>query len=423
MSRLGAVVSLVAGLLLSLAVSAQPQSESIPLDETTDMPVTRYPGDGKLAVLWLPSDFGLVEQDHRVARSLADAGVEVWVADPFSAYFLPAVPSSIDQMPAEQLAVLIEQVRQRTGKPLFIVGPGRGAALALRGARAWQLAHADADPLGGVILISPALYAQTPEPGTEGVFLPVVRATDLPIYILQPAKSVWRWKLREIVPALSESGSDVYVRMLDDVRDRFYFRPDAVAAEEAMAKRLPALLAAATAHLAWSNARPRSPAPQLQELQVDLEQRTDRTLREYKGNPQPPALQLAGLDGEQFDLSQEKGNVVLVNFWATWCPPCVHEMPSMQRLKEDFTGEPFRIFAVNMAEEPATVREFLDKVVNVDFPILMDRDGAALGRWKVFAFPTTYVVDKQGQIRYALFGAIDWDNPDVVSKVQGLLDE
>lgn len=405
------------------AAAAEPQNVSVRLDDTTDMPVQHYAGNGEAALLWLPSESGVIEQERALARHLSDAGIEVWLADPFSAYFLPTVESSMDQIPAEHLATLIDQVRERSGKRLFLVGPGRGALLALEGARAWQLAHPQAQPLGGAILISPKLYLQTPEPGLEGEFMPVVRATDLPIYILQPAKSVWRWKLRQIVPALSESGSDVYVRMLDEVRDRFYYRPDAVADEEAMAKQLPALLAVATAHLTWSNKRPRQPAAQLREAKRDLSERTDRTLRKYQGDPKPPALQLTGLRGERYDLEAEKGNVVLVNFWATWCPPCVHEMPSMQRLKEKFAGEPFRILAVNMAEDPATVRDFLDRVVQVDFPILMDRDGAALGRWKVFAFPTTYVVGKHGRIRYALFGAIDWDNPDVVAKVEGLLEE
>jgi peroxiredoxin len=95
----------------------------------------------------------------------------------------------------------------------------------------------------------------------------------------------------------------------------------------------------------------------------------------------------------------------------------------MQRLKDKLAGKPFTILGVNMAEEPGEVRDFLSKIVHVDFPILLDRDGAALGRWKVFAFPTNYVVDKRGRIRYAMFGAIDWDNPDVVTKIEGLLAE
>jgi len=101
----------------------------------------------------------------------------------------------------------------------------------------------------------------------------------------------------------------------------------------------------------------------------------------------------------------------------------VHEMPSMERLRRRLAERPFTILAVNMAEDEDTIRRFLKDEVQVDFTILMDRDGQALRRWKVFAFPTSYVVDKRGRLRYGLFGAIDWEREDVVAAIEALLAE
>jgi len=146
-----------------------------------------------------------------------------------------------------------------------------------------------------------------------------------------------------------------------------------------------------------------------------------RELKPYAGDPAPPPLTLPDLAGKTHRLEDYRGGVVLVNFWASWCPPCVHELPSMQRLSRELEGRPFTILAVDMAESEADVRRFLEEKVQVDFTVLMDRDGSALREWKVFAFPTSFVVGPDGQIRYALFGALDWDAPEVIAKITGLL--
>jgi thiol-disulfide isomerase/thioredoxin len=144
-----------------------------------------------------------------------------------------------------------------------------------------------------------------------------------------------------------------------------------------------------------------------------------RELKPYKGGETPP-LELRDLDGKMQNLQDYRGKVVLVNFWATWCPPCRAEMPSMQRLRAKLAGKPFVILAVDMGEAGEQVRAYL-KEIKVDFTVPMDTGGKALKQWKVFAFPTSYLVDPDGKIRYALFGSMEWDDPQTVEKIMELM--
>ena len=113
---------------------------------------------------------------------------------------------------------------------------------------------------------------------------------------------------------------------------------------------------------------------------------------------------------------------MLVNFWATWCPPCVEEIPSLQRLTERLAGKAFRVLTVDVGEDAATVRAFMEQFT-VDFPVLMDPGGTAVRQWRVYAFPTSFMVDRSGVVRYSLFGALEWDAPEVVARIEELLRE
>jgi thiol-disulfide isomerase/thioredoxin len=134
----------------------------------------------------------------------------------------------------------------------------------------------------------------------------------------------------------------------------------------------------------------------------------------------PPALSLPDLGGQQHRLEDYRGQVVLVNFWATWCPPCLAEMPSMQRLVEAMAGRPFRILAVNTEETKSKVWKFR-KLLNIGFPTLLDSRGEVTRAWEVEVFPTSYLIDAGGHIRYVSYGALEWDDAAVVTVIETLM--
>ena len=401
--------------------------ERVTTDDGAEITMPVHPASGDRLFLWLPSEAGPQANDVTIAEGLAQAGVEVWRADPVEARFLPHAPSSLDQLPEGDVSALLAHAAKHTRKRLFVVTTGRGVIPVLRGVRYWQTTAADSARLKGVILLSPNFFVETPDPGVDAVLMPIVGASNVPLYILQPERSPWYWKLDQTIPALERGGSDVFVRLLREVRDRFDFRPDATQAEDALRDQLPSLLLTAAAALERLPPKRRDAVAMQQPQPAAREGKKERELLPYRGDPAPPPLELEDLAGRKKTLADYAGRVALVNFWASWCPPCVHEMPSMERLSARLAGEPFVILGVNMAEPPDAVREFLGALQEtqtaVTFPILLDRDGAALKGWRVFAFPTSFVIDKKGRIRYALFGAMEWDDESVVEKIRALVRE
>jgi thiol-disulfide isomerase/thioredoxin len=133
-----------------------------------------------------------------------------------------------------------------------------------------------------------------------------------------------------------------------------------------------------------------------------------------------PKLGLKDLDGKQHELSQYRGKVVMLNFWATWCAPCVKEMPALQRLADRLAAEKFALLTVNFGEEETRIRPFIDKL-GVHFPVLLDRDMSATKAWVDKGLPTTYVIDGQQRIRYRVLGDFEWDSRGVEVRIRELL--
>lgn len=142
-----------------------------------------------------------------------------------------------------------------------------------------------------------------------------------------------------------------------------------------------------------------------------------------KQAPKPaPALKLKDLEGRSHDLAQLRGRVVLINFWATWCPPCRREMPSMERLSQALKGEAFSVLAVDVGEDADTIEAFAGQLdIPPTFPVLLDTRSRAMQAWKVAGLPTTFLVDKQGRIVASAIGGREFDHPEMVQAIRALI--
>ena len=139
--------------------------------------------------------------------------------------------------------------------------------------------------------------------------------------------------------------------------------------------------------------------------------------------PKPaPALKLKDLDGTVHDLAQLRGRVVLINFWATWCPPCRREMPSMERLSQALKDEAFSVLAVDVGEDADTIDTFNGQLDTAPtFPILLDTRSRAMQAWNVAGLPTTFLVDRQGRIVASAIGGREFDHPELIRAIHELL--
>ena len=130
-------------------------------------------------------------------------------------------------------------------------------------------------------------------------------------------------------------------------------------------------------------------------------------------------FKLSDLDGNEVSLSNYQGKVIMLNFWATWCPPCRNEMPSMESLYKKMEDNNFIILAINIQENISAVKDFIQKN-KYTFPVILDETGTTSVKYQIRSIPTTYIIDTKGKIAGVYTGSRDWNSSDVVNILKAL---
>jgi peroxiredoxin len=138
-----------------------------------------------------------------------------------------------------------------------------------------------------------------------------------------------------------------------------------------------------------------------------------QTLPGLKQSFRAPEFTLPGEDGKTYRLADYRGSVVIINFWATWCPPCRYEMPSLERAWRKLKDQKVVILAVNVGENADVIFEFTGQYP-VSFPLPMDLDGTIIKQYPVTGLPTTYIVSPDGVATHRVVGSREWDDPKLI---------
>ncbi len=384
--------------------------------DDSDFTLRRYHANGDYLMLWIAPEYGLRPGHSELATRLAERGIEVWQVNLLENLFMTQNTLSQRQLDGTYAAELAALIHARTHKRIFLAGDSYAAATALRAARLAQQRQPATPWLAGAILFTPFTYASIPPLGQAPDFMPIVDATNIPLMIYQSRKSLTTVHFDELLSRLRTHGGPVYTKMLPQITSLFYEEPvspemrqSANSVAETLTMVAPRLAAHAMPQqtIALAHGKPGKASG------IDI------YLRPYEGNIRPEVIDLVDVNGQRFRRDDFSDKVTLINFWATWCPPCVEEIPSLNRLQQAMQGQPFELISINYAEDPVTVSAFMRKV-NVEFPVLMDITGEYARRWNIITYPSTFVLDSRGVIRYGVNAAIAWDDAQVIDMLKAL---
>ncbi len=403
---------------VSLVIGAFPvyasDSFSLSVKSGEEVAVNVYPStfseSNRPLVIWFTEGYASRQPFKQIITKFNDTGYEFWQVDLLDSYFIERTPTNVRGLTGEGVAAVLEHAN-KLDRPFVAVSSGRMSLPLLRGARLWQLENKPEKGIGNlkqVMSFFPNLFDAPKKAGDVPELFPIVSASSLPITVIQPTEGAFKWKLPDIINALEANHSQVAIAAVANARDWYFVKDDGSDLEKQAAESIADLFEI------WLKAGQVPVQTRFKPVEQWVAKKATVSLKGLVqiANRAAANFELTDISGKAIHLTDKLGKVILLNFWASWCAPCVKEIPSMNRLAESFDSDKFEIVSVNFKESPETITAFFKKV-QVDFPVLIDLDGKVANQYEIFAFPSSFIIDAQGKLRYSVNAAIEWDEPQV----------
>ena len=344
---------------------------------------------------------------------------DVWYFDSSEALFIERTRNTLRALDGTFVKQVIEHASKQYQEIVVITYDAMSVPV-LRGLRLWQEStdKTTLQRLKNLILLYPSLFINAPVAGETPELFPIAYNTALPITILQPAQGAQAVTIDMTARAFKTGGSLVDVEQVPIATDGYYKYQDIKEMAVDASQRVTAVSNRKITEVnrikyQVANLMPLEYEPPKSEIIAGLVKIEEAA--------QMQTISLKALNGEKITVPNDyKGKALLVNFWATWCPHCVEEIPSMNRALEALDAERFAMISISYKDSKATLEEFVKKV-DVDFPILMDLDGQVSKDWKVFAYPSSFLIDANGKIQYSINAGAIWDAPEMLEKLREVM--
>jgi len=406
---------LMTALIFAFDQSTQAEEIIVPVSDDNELTTEHFPAEGQYLMVWIAPEYGFRENHRKLAQSFSSLGIEVWQSNVLESLFLTQGTQSQKQLDGRYIADMVEYAYKKTGKKIILCGDSYATVSVLRAARQWQSRDISKKYLKGAVLFSPYTYAYVPPLGMSPEYLPIVKASNIPLVIYQAQNSGIIAQFNTLYNKLQQHNNPVYLKKIPGIMSLFYQKqptPQMKKGALDVSNSIDTMLKLLSQH--------KTPNKIIALKKTAVEKSgIDIYLKAFKGKAKPLSIRLHDTDGNLFEKNNFKDKITVINFWATWCPPCVEEIPSLNRLKQKMQGQDFELISINYAEDKAVIDNFMKKI-NVEFTVLLDLNGDFAKQWNVISYPSTFIIDKTGNIKYGVNAAIEWDNPELIKKIQSM---